>query len=183
MQELLILKGPPGAGKSTFAREWCQQDPKRIRINKDDLREMNGGWKTKSKFVALTYRYMAKAALKEGYSVVMDSINSSFDTQTFTEMFPGLVVVEKLIYPGLMECVKQDAQREAKVGPRVICYWAGLMGLLQKEFDISVDKVDGGWLIEGEVYSMRRLDALTAWALKRINATDSDSNEAGDSEE
>ena len=38
---MLILQGLPASGKSTYAKEWVNQDPKhRVRINRDTMRLM-----------------------------------------------------------------------------------------------------------------------------------------------
>ena len=41
MPTLHLTRGIPGSGKSTFAKQWVQEDPEgRVRINRDDLRGM-----------------------------------------------------------------------------------------------------------------------------------------------
>lgn len=41
MNQLIITRGLPGAGKTTFARAWVKEDPgHRARVNRDDLRAM-----------------------------------------------------------------------------------------------------------------------------------------------
>jgi predicted kinase len=41
MAKLLVTRGLPGSGKSTFARTWVAENPpRRFRVNRDDLRGM-----------------------------------------------------------------------------------------------------------------------------------------------
>lgn len=43
MSKLIITRGLPASGKSTWARQWVLEDPKhRVRINQDDIRLMLG---------------------------------------------------------------------------------------------------------------------------------------------
>ena len=38
-QCMMIVRGLPGSGKSTFAKRWVAQDPEnRVRVSRDDLR-------------------------------------------------------------------------------------------------------------------------------------------------
>ena len=38
-QEIILLKGLPASGKSTWSKDFIKENPDYIRINKDDLRE------------------------------------------------------------------------------------------------------------------------------------------------
>ena len=41
MSQLIITRGLPASGKTTYARAWVQEDPaNRIRLNRDELRRM-----------------------------------------------------------------------------------------------------------------------------------------------
>ena len=46
--KLLLLKGLPASGKTTFAKELVRSDGNWIRVNKDDLRNMLHGGKWQS---------------------------------------------------------------------------------------------------------------------------------------
>lgn len=40
---LIICRGIQGSGKSTWAKQWCHEDPEhRVRFNNDDIRNMLG---------------------------------------------------------------------------------------------------------------------------------------------
>lgn len=42
---LIICRGIQGSGKSTWAKQWCHEDPEhRVRFNNDDIRNMLGDY-------------------------------------------------------------------------------------------------------------------------------------------
>lgn len=42
-RKLIICRGIQGSGKSTWAKQWCHEDPEhRVRFNNDDVRNMLG---------------------------------------------------------------------------------------------------------------------------------------------
>lgn len=44
-RQLIICRGIQGSGKSTWAKQWCHEDPEhRIRFNNDDIRNMLGDY-------------------------------------------------------------------------------------------------------------------------------------------
>lgn len=44
-RKIIICRGIQGSGKSTWAKQWCHEDPEhRIRINNDDIRNMLGDY-------------------------------------------------------------------------------------------------------------------------------------------
>lgn len=54
-RKLIICRGIQGSGKSTWAKQWCHEDPEnRIRFNNDDIRNMLGDyWEEKIKELCL----------------------------------------------------------------------------------------------------------------------------------
>lgn len=80
MTELVIVRGLPGCGKTTFARAWVAEDRKnRARVNRDDLRRMvdDGEYvKGVTEGRILTIRNNAiQALLRNGVSVISDDTN------------------------------------------------------------------------------------------------------------
>ena len=49
MQKIIILKGIPASGKSTFAKEYIQTNPNFRRVNRDELRTMHNGYRLEDK--------------------------------------------------------------------------------------------------------------------------------------
>src|SRR5690348_7760173 len=77
--KLIMTKGLPGSGKSTWAKQIVSENPGAVkRVNKDDLRSMvdGGKWsKANETFVLLVRDQIVDAALSSGKSVIVDDTN------------------------------------------------------------------------------------------------------------
>lgn len=79
MQEMILTRGIPASGKSTFAKVWVNAAPKRVRVNRDDIRfQMYGvyfGDPIDENVVTKVQQGMIEAAFKAGNSVIVDDTN------------------------------------------------------------------------------------------------------------
>jgi tRNA uridine 5-carbamoylmethylation protein Kti12 len=89
---LTILRGLPGAGKTTKARELVNANPSTtLRLNRDDYRTMlhggllNTDWQ--EHMVTVAQHAAIRAALNAGYNVVVD------DTNLPNDVFAALVLL------------------------------------------------------------------------------------------
>lgn len=75
--QLLILRGIPGCGKSTFAHQWLKEGERRARVNRDDIRMQFFGKETgvDENMVTQIEHQQVDSLLKSGYSVVVDDTN------------------------------------------------------------------------------------------------------------
>lgn len=127
MQKIFILKGLPGSGKSTWAKELCARDTDWKRVNKDDLRAMIGCKHTKGNenFILMIRDTFIFHALTEGYSVIVDDTNFH---PKHEEAIRGIatgfnVEVEVVEFAtSIDECIRRDADRIGRgyVGEEVI---------------------------------------------------------------
>jgi len=140
MKRLIMLKGLPASGKSTWAKEQIDQYPGRFkRVNKDDLRAMldNSRWsKANEKFVLKVRDFIVSEALNEGYSVIVDDTNlhprhEQRLREIAKEKGARFEVKEFLDVP-IEECIKRDLTRPNSVGSAVIKQMAHRYGLLPK---------------------------------------------------
>jgi predicted kinase len=75
----VITRGLPASGKSSWARAWVAEGPRRARVNRDDLRmttfgrHVLAGWQ--EKVVTSAQRAAAEAILREDVDVVVDDTN------------------------------------------------------------------------------------------------------------
>jgi predicted kinase len=134
--KVLILKGIPASGKSTYAKKLVKENPELWkRTNKDDLRAMldMGFWSEKNeKFVLATRDYIILNALDQGYNVVVDDTNIGHKhVNHITQMLlsssnPRIAHAEvdvKYFPIEVEEAIKRDAARENSVGESVVRKW------------------------------------------------------------
>lgn len=77
-RKLIICRGIQGSGKSTWAKQWCHEDPEhRVRFNNDDIRNMLGDYwvPSREKIVAATYHTVLANSMEKGYNIVVDNMN------------------------------------------------------------------------------------------------------------
>lgn len=129
--EILMLKGLPGSGKSTWAKDFVEKNPGWVRVNKDSLREMMAGYRSgKDEGLILEWRnILIRSALLRGKSVVVDDTNFHPKHEAQLRMIAenmGLlskfqVEVRELKFDTpLNDCIKNDLKRPNSVGEKVI---------------------------------------------------------------
>jgi predicted kinase len=127
MKHVTIIKGLPGCGKATWAKEQIDKNPgKYKRVSKDDLRAMfdNGHWsKGNEKFILKTRDALILLALQEGYHLLIDDTNlHPKHIETIRELVKGLAIVEIKDFTDvpLETCIERDKHRQNYVGEDVI---------------------------------------------------------------
>ncbi len=133
MKTILILRGLPASGKSTFAKKLVDENKGSWkRLNKDELRAMldnNQHSTSNEKFVERVRDLMLIEALKDGKHVVIDDTNLSERPverirqvlQKYSKETGQQVKIEfKTMETSLEECLERDEKREKKVGQEVI---------------------------------------------------------------
>jgi predicted kinase len=76
LAKLVLTRGLPASGKSTYAKGWVEADPQnRIRVNRDDIRFMLYGkyWGVDEQQVSEVERAAVKAGLESGRDVIVDA--------------------------------------------------------------------------------------------------------------
>lgn len=136
---LVITRGLPGSGKTTFAREWVGgDDENRVRVNRDDLRHnlLERYWgltHPQEETVTVAQRAMVRALLEAGQSVVVDDTNLRAKVargwcDLAAEVGAEFVLVE--VDTDVEECVRRDHAR-GEAGGRLVGEEA-IRGLAQR---------------------------------------------------
>lgn len=174
--KLLMLKGLPASGKSTYAKELVAQGGW-TRVNKDSLRSMlhNGKWSRKNEEeVILARNALIFSALSSGKNVVVDDTNfNPRHQQEFEKMCElcsnGRYFEFEVLHVAtdVEECIKRDLKRGAEaVGEQVIRrMWRQYVAPVQeREIDYALDDavifdVDG---------TLARMDGRSPYDWKRV---------------
>lgn len=125
MLKILLLKGLPASGKSTYAKKLCETDWTWRRINKDDIRaKYNESWSGKLEDKVLKEeRELGIEYLKQGFNLVVDDSNFHSKHEIFWKEIaqngPFLFEI-KFFDVDIKECIERDSKRENPVGERAI---------------------------------------------------------------
>ncbi len=127
MKKVIMTKGLPGSGKSTWAKKLIEKNPNQYkRINKDDLRAMldnSNHSKDAEKFVLKIRNQIMLMALEEGKHVIIDDTNlHPKHERTIRELTKDIaeVVIQDFTDIELEVCIKRDLNRLNSVGEKVI---------------------------------------------------------------
>lgn len=137
-RKLLILRGLQASGKTTYAKQWIEEDPdNRIRFNRDNIRNMMGKYwlpKRENIITAMYYEFLRNTML-DGYDIVIDNMNLNPDcikelekeVSEFNEWalqspldIRYEIEVKDFFHVPLETCIKRDAERENPIGENVI---------------------------------------------------------------
>lgn len=124
--KILMLKGLPASGKSTFALNLIKEDDSYIRVNKDDIRKMIYGKTVPNKGeqnVEAIRDHIIRESLDRGFNIVVDDTNLANRhinrTKNIAAKF-GAEVEVKLFDTPYEECLRRNALRENPIPEKVI---------------------------------------------------------------
>jgi predicted kinase len=136
-QKLILTRGLPASGKSTYATQWLEENPdERVRVNRDELRmQLFGYWyhpatlphgRQQEREFEVTHHQtnIIVKGLREGKNVIVDNTNLNprvfRDFQKLLTQFPEAQLTHIDFNVPVSECIKRNRQRERQVPESVI---------------------------------------------------------------
>ena len=128
MGKLIITRGLPASGKSTWAKKWVLEDPEhRVRINQDDIRLMLGKYwvPSREKLVQEIQFNAIIEALNREFDVVIDNTNLNNKVldqfNRLIRTFEDYEIEYKDFFDTpLSVCIERDKNRDLQVTEKVI---------------------------------------------------------------
>lgn len=133
MNKLILVQGISGSGKTTWAKQWVEEDPiRRIRLNYDDLRCMLGKYwvPEREPLMKKIFDIALDNALVSGYDIVIDNMSNLNPKhqegyqkliENWNSKNPNKYKIEyKLFDTPLEVCIERDSKREIPIGEKVI---------------------------------------------------------------
>ncbi len=128
MSKLIICRGLPASGKSTWAKQWVLEDLEhRVRINQDDIRLMLGKYwvPSREKLVQEIQFDAIVEALSREFDVVIDNTNLNNKVldqfNRLIKTFEDYEIEYKDFFDTpLSVCIERDKNRDLQVTEKVI---------------------------------------------------------------
>lgn len=123
---IIMLRGLPGSGKTTYAKQYIIDHPGTVIVSKDALRTMlHNGYhsKRREKFVRRVRDAIIVQALSDGHDIIVDDTNFHEMHRKRIEEIAGrhgAIVEVKEFNVDVEICVERDRTRENCVGDKVI---------------------------------------------------------------
>jgi predicted kinase len=122
--KLILTKGLPASGKTTWAKSYLQAHPKTANLCKDDLRLQLPDSPEREDRVVKVRDLLTEHYLREGYSVIWSDTNlNPIHTKRaaeLTQQHQAQLIVQDFTHVTLAECIRRDLLRPHPVGQAVI---------------------------------------------------------------
>ena len=129
MNKIIICRGIPASGKSTWAKQWVLEDPEhRVRINRDDIHNMLGKYcaPSRERLVSYINHTIIIKALISNYDIIIDNTNLNFNDILYLEeillIFNMKCTIEYKDFfdTPLSVCIERDKKRTNPIGEEII---------------------------------------------------------------
>ena len=151
--KLILLVGPPGSGKTTYAHKYIEEHPGTVHLSSDNIRkELHGDESIQDNpgevFVIMQKR--AVAGLDFGHDVIYDATNMTRkDRAGIIAACPKFVKIEcHIIWAPIETCIERDATRKRTVGKEVIDRM--LKRFQAPYYDEGIDEIKVIWNTEDD---------------------------------
>ena len=132
--KLILVQGISGSGKTTWAKQWVEEDPiHRVRLNYDDIRCMLGKYwvPEREPLMKKIFDTALDDAMFAGYNIVVDNMSNL--NPVHVQEYQSLVynhnleyednqyeIEIKLINTPVEVCIERDSKRVIPIGEKVI---------------------------------------------------------------
>jgi predicted kinase len=122
---LIILVGPPGTGKTTYAHRYIEEHPGTTHLSSDAIRKELHGDESIQDNPGEVFTIMQKrtiASLDFGYDVIYDATNMTRkDRAGIIGVCPKFAKIEcHIVWASIETCIERDTARKRTVGKEVI---------------------------------------------------------------
>jgi predicted kinase len=157
MKKVIIVVGISGSGKSTWAKQFCIENPTWLRINRDDIRKSMlsvtlqeyNNWPVDEfrkieSLVTKQHNSLLINALSDGWNVIIDNthLKASYINEykkLLSEAFESFEISFKVFENSLEECISNDAKREDVVGKVVLMRQVEMFMTLKKNIKLHTE--------------------------------------------
>ncbi len=132
--KLILVQGISGSGKTTWAKQWVEEDPiHRVRLNYDDIRCMLGKYwvPEREPLMKKIFDTALDDAMFAGYNIVVDNMSNL--NPVHVQEYQSLVYNHNLEYKDnqyeiefilintpVEVCIERDSKRDIPIGEKVI---------------------------------------------------------------
>lgn len=123
--KIIVLVGPPAAGKTTFARELAKAGTPYVIVNRDSIREGRGEYwiPDQEDYISDMEEYAVRSAIKRNLIPIIDATNLNPKTiekwENLAKEFNCEIEYKKFYIP-FKEAIERDSKRERSVGKKVL---------------------------------------------------------------
>jgi predicted kinase len=122
--KLILTKGLPASGKTTWAKEYIQKYPETANLCKDDLRLQLSSTNKREKRIIKVRDLLTEYYFEQGYSVIWSDTNlNPVHLRRATELaakYQAELVIQDFTNVSLAECIRRDLVRANSVGQQAI---------------------------------------------------------------
>ena len=138
-KKIIVMQGPPAAGKSTLAKQIYDSDPsKYVIVSRDSIRESRGQYwiPDQESYISEIEEFEVRTALKHNLIPIIDATNLNpvtIDKWKKVAEEEDAEIDFKLVYVPFKTAVERDKQRDRQVTEKVIKRF--YLKYFEKEFD------------------------------------------------